>query len=64
MPAVDRALARIGCFELLFMTDVPPTVVIDEIVTMAADISTDDSPAFLNGLLSRIESIKHRISLD
>lgn len=64
MPAVDRALARIGCFELLFMTDVPPTVVIDEIVTMAADISTDDSPAFLNGLLSRIESIKHRISLE
>jgi transcription antitermination protein NusB len=64
MPAVDRALARIGCFELLYSLDVPATVVIDEIVTLAADISTDDSPAFLNGLLSRIESIKHRISLD
>lgn len=64
MPAVDRALARIGCFELLYSESVPGVVAIDEIVSLASDISTDDSPNFLNGLLSRISSIKSRINLD
>lgn len=64
MPAVDRALARIGCFELLFAKEVPAVVAIDEVVSLAAEISTDDSPSFLNGLLSRIESIKSRITIE
>ena len=64
MPAVDRALARLGCFELLYATDIPDGVAIDEVVSLAAEISTDDSPGFLNGLLSRISSIKSRITLD
>lgn len=64
MPAVDRALARLGVFELVFGEAVPAGVVIDEIVSMAADLSTDDSPNFLNGLLGRIESVKHRMSFD
>lgn len=64
MPAVDRSLARIGVFELVFGKSVPAAVVIDEIVTMAAELSTDDSPNFLNGLLGRIESVKDRMSFD
>jgi len=64
MPAVDRALARLGVFEIVFAPSTPDEVTIDEVVTLAADISTDDSPAFLNGLLARVSKIKNRISLD
>lgn len=64
MPMVDRELARIGVFEILFQDEVPDSVVISEIVDLASAISTDDSPVFLNGLLGKISSIKHRISID
>ncbi len=64
MPMVDRELARIGVFEILFQGDVPDAVVINEIVELASSLSTDDSPTFLNGLLGKISSIKHRISTD
>jgi N utilization substance protein B len=64
MPMVDRELARIGVYEILFQADVPDAVVINEIVELASSLSTDDSPAFLNGLLGKISSIKHRISID
>ena len=58
MPAVDRALLRLAVFELLYCDDVPSSVVIDEAVELAKSLSTDDSPGFVNGLLSRILSIK------
>jgi len=63
MPAVDRAIARMATFELLYSPAVDDAVVIDEAVTLAFEISTDESPAFLNGLLGRIAAIKHRLSL-
>ena len=52
MPAVDRGLARIAVFELLH-TDTPVAVVANEAVGLAAELSTDGSPAFLNALLDR-----------
>ena len=58
MPAVDRALLRLAVYELLYCDDVPSSVVIDEAVELAKSLSTDDSPSFVNGLLSRILSIK------
>ncbi len=58
MPAVDRALLRISVYELLYVDDVPDSVVIDEAVELAKQLSTDDSPAFVNGLLARILSLK------
>jgi N utilization substance protein B len=64
MPMVDRELARIGVYEILFQDDVPDAVVINEIIELASSLSTDESPAFLNGLLGKISSIKHRISFD
>lgn len=64
MPMVDRELARIGVFEILFQDEVPDAVVISEIVDLAGTLSTDDSPTFLNGLLGKISSIKHRISVE
>lgn len=52
MPRVDRCLARIGIFEIDH-TATPDPVVISEIIELASWLSTDDSPAFLNGLLAR-----------
>src|SRR5690606_27123100 len=56
MPALDRAIARIGIWELLFNPDVPEAVAIAEAVDAARTYSTDDSAGFLNGLLGRIAS--------
>ena len=58
MPAVDRALLRIGSWEVLFNDEVPDAVALDEAVALAGDLSTDDSPAFVNGLLGRVKDLK------
>jgi N utilization substance protein B len=54
MPVVDRALLRIGTFELGWCPDVPTAVAITEAVELAKQYSTKDSGRFVNGLLSRI----------
>jgi N utilization substance protein B len=51
MPAVDRTALRIGAFELLFVDDVPPAVAVSEAVALVRNLSTDDSPSFVNGVL-------------
>lgn len=58
MPAVDRAILRVGAWELLFNEDVPDAVAIDEAVALAQNLSTDESPAFINGLLARLHQLK------
>jgi transcription antitermination protein NusB len=58
MPAVDRAVLRLGVWELLFNDDVPDAVAIDEAVDLARSLSTDDSPSFVNGLLGRLLEVK------
>ena len=58
MPAVDRNVLRIGVYELLWAQDVPDGVAISEAVLLAQDLSTDASPAFINGLLARIAELK------
>ena len=58
MPAVDRNILRIGIYELLWADDVPDAVAINEAVLLAQDLSTDASPAFVNGLLARIAELK------
>ncbi|HZY26966.1 MAG TPA: transcription antitermination factor NusB [Jiangellaceae bacterium] len=58
MPAVDRNLLRIGTYEILYRDDVPDAVAISEAVSLAHELSTDDSPAFVNGLLGRIVELK------
>ena len=58
MPAVDRALLRIGVWELLYNNDVPDIVAIDEAVDLSRELSTDESPSFVNGLLARILEVK------
>ena len=57
-PAVDLAVLRIGVFELLWCEDVPDAVAVSEAVELAASLSTDESPAFVNGLLGRLLQLK------
>jgi N utilization substance protein B len=54
LPDVDRAILRMATFELLWADDVPDAVVIDEAVELAKALSTDDSPAYVNGVLGAI----------
>ena len=57
MPSVDRNIARMAVFEIDY-TDTPPAAIISEAVRLAGDLSTDESPAFLNGLLSKALAAK------
>ena len=62
MPAVDRNVLRIGVYELLWGdADVPETVAVSEALHLVQDLSTDDSPAFVNGLLGSV--MRDRASL-
>jgi transcription antitermination protein NusB len=54
MPDVDRAVLRLGVYELLWRADVPDAVAIDEAVELAKSLSTDESPRFVNGVLARV----------
>jgi N utilization substance protein B len=54
MPAVDRAIVRIGIWEILFNEGIPDGVAISEAVEAASVLSTEDSSGFINGLLGRI----------
>jgi N utilization substance protein B len=58
MPAVDRNILRIAAYELLWADDVPDAVAISEAVQLARSLSTDASPAFVNGLLARLLELK------
>jgi N utilization substance protein B len=57
MPAVDRNLLRIGVYELRHEPGVPRSVVLSEAVGLARELSTDDSPSFVNGVLAKIAGV-------
>jgi N utilization substance protein B len=57
MPAVDRAVLRLGVFELLFSDEVDDAVAIDEAIELAKLLSTDDSPRFVNGVLGALAAL-------
>jgi transcription antitermination factor NusB len=54
MAAVDRNVLRIGCYEMLHESDVPTKVAINEAIELAKRYSTEQSGAFVNGILDRI----------
>ena len=58
MPGVDRNLLRVAAYEILYVDDVPDAVAVNEAVELARDLSTDESPGFVNGLLSAIVQSK------
>ncbi len=63
MPAVDRAILRLGTYEILW-GDVPTGVALDEATTLARELSTGDSPGFVNGLLARIADQRSTLDLE
>lgn len=58
MPAVDRNVLRLGVWELLYADDVPDGVAISEAMALVTDLSTDESPQFVNGVLGAVERNK------
>lgn len=54
MAVVDRNILRIGIFELLWVPDSPPKVVINEALEISKKFSTEESSHFLNGILDRV----------
>lgn len=62
MPVVDRNILRMGAYELLWDGDIPDGVAISEAVAVARQLSTDESPSFINGLLSRLMENKAQLA--
>lgn len=61
LPAVDRAILRVAVWELLYADDVPEPVAVDEAVQLAKELSTDESPGFLNGVLGHVMLVTPQI---
>lgn len=61
MPAVDRNVLRLGVWELLWADDVPGAVAISEAMTLVTELSTDESPQFVNGVLGAV--LRNKASL-
>jgi transcription antitermination protein NusB len=61
LPAVDRAILRVAVWELLHADDVPGPVAVDEAVQLAKELSTDDSPGFVNGVLGQVMLVAPQI---
>jgi N utilization substance protein B len=63
MPNVDRNILRLGIFEILWSSEIPDGVAIDEALDLAKQLSTDDSAGFIHGVLGRISSLKENLSI-
>jgi transcription antitermination protein NusB len=61
LPAVDRAILRVSVWELLYADDVPEPVAVDEAVELAKELSTDESPGFINGVLGQLMLVTPQI---
>ncbi|UAK38970.1 transcription antitermination factor NusB [Gordonia bronchialis] len=61
LPAVDRAILRLATWELFNSVDVDTVVIVDEAVELAKELSTDDSPAFVNGVLAKIADLAPQV---
>jgi N utilization substance protein B len=63
LPAVDRNILRLAIFEIVWSSELPDAVAIDEALTLAKEISTEESAGYIHGVLGRIASIKESIAL-
>lgn len=61
LPAVDRAIMRVAVWELFNAVDVPPAVVLDEAVELAKELSTDESPGYLHGVLGKVATLAPQV---
>ena len=63
LPAVDRNILRLGIYEIVWSVDLDDGIAIDEALTLAKDLSTDESAGYIHGVLGRISSIKESIAI-
>ena len=63
LPAVDRNILRLGIYEIVWSSDLDDGIAIDEALTLAKDLSTDESAGYIHGVLGRISSIKESIAI-
>jgi N utilization substance protein B len=61
LPAVDRNILRLGIYEIVWSADLDDGIAIDEALTLAKELSTDESAGYIHGVLGRISSIKDSI---
>jgi N utilization substance protein B len=62
LAAVDRNILRLAIFEIVWSDELADSIAIDEALTLAKDLSTDESASFIHGLLGKIASIKESIA--
>lgn len=62
LATVDRNILRLAIYEIVWSDDLADSIAIDEALTLARDLSTDDSTTFIHGLLGKIASIKESIA--
>ena len=61
LPAVDRSILRVAVWELLFAPEVPAAVAVDEALELAKELSTDESPGFINGVLGQLVGLADEV---
>ncbi len=62
LPAVDRNILRLGIYEIVWLDELADAIAIDEALTLAKDLSTDESAGYIHGVLGRIASLKDGIA--
>jgi len=63
LPAVDRNILRLAIYEILWESQLDDAIAIDEALTLAKELSTDESAGYIHGVLGRITSIKSTLSI-
>ena len=63
LPAVDRNILRLGIYEIVWSSDLDDGIAIDDALTLAKELSTDESAGYIHGVLGRISSIKDSIAI-
>ena len=61
LPAVDRNILRLAIYEIVWSADLADGIAIDEALTLAKELSTDESAGYIHGVLGKISSIKESI---
>lgn len=61
LPAVDRNILRLAIYEIIWSSDLADGIAIDEALTLAKELSTDESAGYIHGVLGKISSIKESI---
>ncbi|CAB4330223.1 MAG: transcription antitermination factor NusB [Actinobacteria bacterium] len=63
LPAVDRNILRLAIYEIVWSTELADGIAIDEALTLAKELSTDESAGYIHGVLGKISSIKESIPI-